>query len=430
MKAHIVFAPIAPLCVLFILFLGTKTVQAKYLPGYIILPSTDTLQGQIDYRSWDRSPSQIDFQSFDGRTENFPVARLKEFGVAGEIYRSFSVSLNLSPFETKNLTQDPSPKWESVTIALQLIVGGPKSLYYHRDKQGKRHFFIQEQIQTPEELVFHRYLVIKGKSAFLKENKLYISQVGEMLTDCKVIFPRLKEMPFSLSAFRDLFILYYNDCSYSDIDYLVQKRVGTHQAVVKLGIARSTIHFGGDIKKHQGLVQGVFSPAFSPTFDLGYIFFPARTQNRIGLALSISGRYQQHNASSEVIFSELETLNQQTDLALSYLKFNSCVYFKWPENSLRPFIITGLSNGRMLSFSQSSQVRREIRNIVREFEQLPIEKVTKLEQAFLLGGGIHIPNTPFCFELRYEISTGPSGLPSLSSPIQTWSCMMGYSLPL
>lgn len=69
--------------------------QKNMLHGYIVLPSKDTVWGNIDYRNWEKNPAQIVFFQPGSTERSYTVNDIAAFGVTGrDYYRKATVSVD------------------------------------------------------------------------------------------------------------------------------------------------------------------------------------------------------------------------------------------------------------------------------------------------------------------------------------------------
>ena len=152
--------------------------QKNFQPGYIINNSGQKIEGFIDYRKWDRNPDKISFMvTMEGEPITYSPLDIKSFYVKDEMsyylkdemYISAIVDIDKSPYSISELTQDFNGKFEKEVVFLSLYIQGAYNLYYYKDENKKIHYFINNQGNEIEELIFRKYLkIIEGNSKVMK----------------------------------------------------------------------------------------------------------------------------------------------------------------------------------------------------------------------------------------------------------------------
>src|SRR6187549_1124270 len=96
-----------------LVFVGLAKVSAQvdYRPGYVVSSQGDTIQGSIDYRNWLQNPKTISFRpSAQGVEHTYKPLEIRAFGVAGDVYESAIVHVDVSPTSVDELSENPEPQ--------------------------------------------------------------------------------------------------------------------------------------------------------------------------------------------------------------------------------------------------------------------------------------------------------------------------------
>jgi hypothetical protein len=136
----------------------TTFSQKNILPGYIVLPSKDTVKGSIDYRNWEKNPSQIRFSQSPSESRSYTINDIKAFGVTGkDYYRKATVRVDDNPVRISDVSIYSEELVHDQTVFLRILAEGNEFTLYEL-VNIKTHYFIAKAGDSIEEL---SYKVIK-----------------------------------------------------------------------------------------------------------------------------------------------------------------------------------------------------------------------------------------------------------------------------
>ena len=153
-------------CVLFILLLSSigLLAQKNFQPGFIVLNSSDTIQGLIDYQGWNYNPKKIHFKKdLNAKASLFTVHELAYFSVSGkDAYKKVVTTIDMAPVDIARL--EPAGFRQDIkdTVFLRELVKGERLTLYELIDH-KAHFFLQEHEGQPRELHYRVFLSEKSQ---------------------------------------------------------------------------------------------------------------------------------------------------------------------------------------------------------------------------------------------------------------------------
>ena len=104
--------------------------QENYLPASVVTLSGDTVNGQIDYKNWNRNPSAITFKENDNAEAiSYDPSMIRSFAVANDVYKSAIVEIDKRYDDLRHISSDATIVTHTDTVFLNLVVGGSKPLY-------------------------------------------------------------------------------------------------------------------------------------------------------------------------------------------------------------------------------------------------------------------------------------------------------------
>ncbi|NCT75444.1 MAG: hypothetical protein GXC78_12975 [Chitinophagaceae bacterium] len=128
--------------------------QKNMLPGYIVLPSKDTVWGNIDYRNWEKNPAQIAFLQPGSTERSYTVNDIDAFGVTGrDYYRKATVSVDDNTVNAWEVSVYNKELIHEQTVFLRILNEG-KELTLYEFVNFKPHYYIAKAGGQVEELIY------------------------------------------------------------------------------------------------------------------------------------------------------------------------------------------------------------------------------------------------------------------------------------
>lgn len=170
--------------------------QKNILPGYIVLPSKDTVMGSIDYRNWEKNPTQIRFSSSSAELRTYGIDDIVAFGVTGkDYYRKATVKMDDNPVHIPDITIYSEELIHDQTVFLRILTEGAAVTLYEY-VNFKPHYLIAKTGGPVEEL---SYKLIKNDQTstiathndFRVQLKKMVSSGGNLSVDQSLAIDKL-----------------------------------------------------------------------------------------------------------------------------------------------------------------------------------------------------------------------------------------------
>jgi hypothetical protein len=407
----------------FSLVFCTAVSQENYLPGYVIKPGGDTLQGFIDYRNWERCPNKIYFKEQPGVDRSgFTPVDIREFGVLDEIYKSAIVETEISPVNTNELQYSKGLTIKTDTAFLQTIIKGAKSLYFYMNKFGKEQFYIRKDT-TFELLIYKKYLQEQEQEGqtVIAENKKYVGQLTIYLYNCPEIQQKTKDLEYRKNSMENLFLFYYR-CVPSEITFHKKtKKISTEFGVLA-GMTLTSLKFKGT----------GFGYLVNADYDLSANFSAGLFADVI-----LAGNQGKWSLCNELIFTSYKVNGRvddyvhednytiiNTTIGYSYLKLINMLRFKYPAGKLFIYLNAGISNGYAVTEKNYKKTEKKFFSTETVEEGKALDDTRKYEFGFISGLGTKFRK--LSFEIRYEWGNGMSEYTELTSSTNRFYFLLGY----
>jgi hypothetical protein len=401
-----------------IFFLQNIFAQKNYVEGHIVTFENDTLSGFIDYRNWKKNPKFISFRKMKkSATIVYSPKEIKEFEVGAEIYISTSVKIGTDPIKLKELSNNKEFSFTYEMVFLQTLIKGDKGLYLFRNKI-KSQFYIFEN-GSYKLLEYKQYIVNTEGEKLLRENKTYLSQLGQYLTDCASLQRTLKDTKYTIKSLENLFEFYY-DCSSSVVEFQIKSKKPIYHIGLVAGGSMSILRFKRRDKYPTFRENINLPPSYNFTGG-GFleVVFPRNFQKWSSYSELL---YTQYN----IAFEEIETISiSRLYFDMSYIRLNNMVRYHYHLNDLKLFVNGGISFGVTVKHnSYRSSESKVVPTIGEVTSTNPTPKGTLIEFGGLAGVGLKL--NKFSAELRYEKGDESQSFALLRLPSHRFFFIIGY----
>ncbi|MFN8208031.1 MAG: hypothetical protein U0T82_11575 [Bacteroidales bacterium] len=206
--------------IVFISFFSPASAQGPLRPGSVILKNGDSIQGLCDSREWKANPYGVDlWKTSQSKKLVFTPQNVKSYQVDGDIYISACVKSRVNAMESSLLLPDPEPRLMEDTVFLQVLVEGPRSLYYYRNKAGNDNFYFKND-SSYDLLVFNRYVSASNPVKVVTMNNKYMGQLKYYLRDCSGLIVDPGKLKYQSVNILKIYQAYY-DCTSQSPSYIV-----------------------------------------------------------------------------------------------------------------------------------------------------------------------------------------------------------------
>ncbi|MHC1707164.1 MAG: hypothetical protein AB9842_06530 [Bacteroidales bacterium] len=410
----------------FTLIVIFASAQPNIRPGYIVEQNGNVVTGFIDYQNWEFNPDFIHFGLMaDSVNTICSVEHIKAFAVEGEHYVKYILEVNTGPEETGDLNFSPQLTTKIDTVFLRMLISGPKSLYYLKQKGGRECFYIMQD-NKPELLIYQRYLKninqLNENNVIIANNK-FIGQLSLYLQECSEITKLFEKVKYTQYSLTRLFKQYYK-CTGQEMDYAEPEEKTLDEWGVFAGATLTKLSFRG------GAAPYVSKSTYPASLNLtGGVFYNHILKRTMG-KWSINNELQYARYKTEGVYKEFQHSNwyntTTTDFDFTYLKLNNMIrYTRWVKG-LHCHLELGISNGIILNMTNRRVDENVFYGTVHITEGEAIESLRKHEQSLLVGIGARYRR--FSASVRLEKGNGMSDYSWLRSNTQRQSVILSYNL--
>ena len=419
------------------------TAQINFLPATVLTTNGEKMEGFIDYRNWDKNPREIDFKKTEtSETIHFHPKDINYFKVADEIY--FGATVQIEKSQENKLNQNTSynvhfnePDFilKTDTVFLQSIILGKKSLYYLKDQNSKKHFYVFHNGGFL--LLLYKTYVVNPmntnnlstdiRSSIIRSNEKFKGQILVYLDNCKTIKNDIDNLKYDLAELKNVFEKYYQSCTKTKQSYTKksEKMSSTIGAVIGLSFTKFEF-FSAAPDYFQKLLNTSFPPSFNPA--IGLFLNTQFTRNRGKISLYNELLFTTYKSEQSYIEYENEELYTSifSRIGYSHIKLSSMLRYRLPLNNNFVFLNGGLSIGLILIENNYSREEKHFYTMDRVTEGKAIDGPQNIDLGLSIGVGTNIKS--FNIEARYEHSyTGITKMILLSSSLNRGYLLVSYT---
>jgi hypothetical protein len=407
--------------IIILLYPDRSYSQSNFKTGYVIDIQEDTINGFIDYRNWDKTPDKIAFKSAAGLRTDYTPATLKGFSVDGEDYVSGTVTVDESPFRETELIESAEPQNRTDIVFLRVLIKGPKSLYYLKDRNRKEHFFINQDGAFVT-LVFKKYLQNVDGAMFVKTSEQYKGQLIVYLQDYPLIQKKIYLTKYGIKDLTGLFNEYYKDTD-KEISYQPKKEGFIWEFGLLAGMSQTKLRFTG-VDYFVPLSSVDFPSSYNFTFGgFSNVVFP-RTRDRLSFQCELAFISYRTRALYRDDYDINMFITKYSSIGFSYVKLNTLVKYKYPIKGIYLFADGGMSNGISVAKVNYMKVEDHVYSVTNISEYPAVRSPRSWERGFIVGLGLGLKN--FSAEFRIERADGMANSPGLTSPTLRHFLIFGY----
>jgi hypothetical protein len=403
--------------------------QQNYLPGTIVRLKGDTLHGFINYQNSEKNPLNIYFKAdLNHEPDIFSPQEVQSFRVADEMYISATVSFNEGFYRTQELGNSPEVLLGTVTVFLQALVRGNRSLYYLKDNEGREQFYVELDSRY-ELLIYHKYLKnlsnsgdIAGANSIV-EDKRYIGQLSYYLSDCPDIQSGLRNLKFSKQSMVKLFRQYY-ECMDAKAEYEKKSDETKAEFGVFGGLSLTSLKFDATEGSFDEIVKSDFPVSPSMAFGVFLNKKLSRNLGRFSLHNELFFSSYKTEAFYKEVVSENRYVNNNISLGGFFIKLNNMLQYSFPVKGVSLMARLGISNGWNLH-EVNENVVESVFYTTTTTKTIPAIEGSR-KYAFGILGGIGGSYKRFSLDIRYEQNSGMSDMPALKSSVRVFYLLVGY----
>lgn len=369
-------------------FPNTAYGQKNFVPGYLILPSRDTISGLVDDQNWDRNPTAVNFRkSKEAETERYTARQIAGFGILqGDTYRQSSVQIDKTPVRFEELLADSRPVLILDTVFLLELVRGEVSLYHLLDENHKSHFFIQKEDGPLAELIQRNYVTYKNNQALLGTANQYKDQLKySYLMECTALQPRIAKTAYDKAALSAL-IQEHNVCLNPAAPVKAQA-MGEHVRKFGLVGGLNFVNYKFTSAGYKYLTKTVFDWQRNPMVGISFQLLLPRSRHKWSIYNELT--WKQHHTQGHFITDDSYYTGRGTiTIKANYIGLTSLLRYTWMNQNYQPFFNAGLAANAASTITTHLWGHEQYRTYERTFERDILENPSKFEGAIVAGAGI------------------------------------------
>ncbi len=394
----------------------------RYMPGYIVKQSGDTVHGFIDYNSAVHMPCKVIFkQTKNAPTQKYTALTLKSFSVAGIQVESAEVEIETSPVDLNKVDYDADFKIIKDIVFLQAIVTGRKSLYFNTTDERKTNFYIKENGKFTL-LLYKKYFikkqVLQEMVDDLNEKKNYQIQLKLYMNDCPKIYPEIENTSYDRYSLKNLFIKYYQ--AKNEDFYAPEKLQSATEIRFTAGYSINNTNFTNTGSAYYAYITDAeYVSSNSLVFGFSLNTFFLRTKRNFSWNNEILFSSQNYEGS----YAYQDTLYKSV-LKSSDFSINSMLRYTHPVGKLSLFANAGVFI--KYSGSQTNELTKiyPLYSTFRTENDALVPDIKKTELGIPLGAGIIYKR--FSCELRYNTGSGVSTTTNLNQTTTQYSILFAF----
>ena len=401
--------------------------QKNFQKGYVILPTSDTIQGLINDQNWEHNPLKVIFKKTeDSKPQYYTVNQLEGFTIiGGDVYKKRIVMVDKTPTRFEDLLRVSGPVITTDTVFLLEQAKGNINLYYLLDENDKNHFYIQVGKGEVTELIKRNYLSVKNGQHLLGEYDQFREQLlYSYLINCPDIIPDIKKVTYDKDSLIGL-INKYNVCQ--NPNYKVEQKQtakDNFRFFMVAGLNASNYKFKGYGYYFKDFINADFN--WKPGIMAGLAFQIVLPRNR--QKWSIYNELALKNSTSQAQNFEKQYYQaQQTKLTIksNYVGLTTMLRYSWAIPNWQPFVNIGFAGSYALNISTIEQTTFSDNTENGTREDKLFKDFRKYEVAAMAGFGVKVKK--ITAELRFEQGSGYLNYTSLSVKKNMAALLFGYN---
>jgi hypothetical protein len=419
----LVMGKIKIITLLVFIFGNNVLAQSNFKPGIIFTIAGDNIQGEIDYRNWEKNPKKISFKNFENKEVlEITPNEIQGFSVAEEVY--ISARVETEALGKDQLDQSPNIETITETVFLQTLTSGEKSLFLYKNEWSRENFYIKENDEhyLLKYKKYNKEETVGGtKRIFAVENKFFLGQLSAYLNDCPTIQEDISRTQYKSESLIRLF-LKYTDCMGKEVQFQKPKEKLLTKFGFLGGVSMTSLNFKG--QNRPNLTEVNYGISTNPVLGLSFDLILPRNMRKWSITNELMFASYKFSGSNTNQKSTNHVEQSETRFESSQLKINSMVQHSMFFNSLEWFLHGGVSFGFALSETNEEYIETVFFDSFTAKNRKPVESDRIAETGFLFGTGLRFGNISGI--IRYENGNGMSDNPSLLSKTHKLFILIGY----
>jgi len=308
------------------------------------------------------------------------------------------------------------------TVFLRVVNKGAASLLYLKDENGKEHFYIQKQQETPIELKFNKYVKEEDGKKVIATSEIYKGQLFTYFADCPNLKKSISGLEYKFDNLQSVFEL-YNQCQgEGKQDYKAKSQKIIYQFGLIVGVSKASLKFEGS--NHSALTNSTFKSPINMALGITLNLVFPRSHQRWMIYNELLCKPYTAKADYTEKRSDENYQTSQTTFKMNYIGLGNMIRYNLTIGKIRPFINAGLANNISLNEVNKQETYSRLYTSERRTIGEGIDDLRKYEQALLFGAGVSNQRTSA--EVRLELGNGISNFVNLSSQKKMVNFIIGY----
>jgi len=398
--------------------------QSNFIEGTITDQSGKEINGFINYKNWVNNPKEIEFvgKVSDDSKNIYKPLEIKSFVVGDEKYISKIIDKETSSTSIGALDYDRQLNLIRDTVFLQVLIEGPKSLYYFTENSRVRNYFIgyNGEIELLRYKKFYKDVEGKKKVSVIRQ---YRSQLASAFFNCPEVVKKASSASYKKSSLNSLFEDYY-DCSDEEIYFIRKIKKAENNFGILGGLSLVKLDFVGD-DVFLDLLETDFP--ISMGYNLGIYFETILPRGEQRLSLKTSLNLFNYSTNDETFIDKGLNLMETNEFSFSYtyIKLNGQLKYKVYKGNFDFFLSAGLSAGYTISSRNVKKNTLVFFNDILVSERQAVRETRVDEYSWFTGFGVN--KDKYTFDVIFEAGPGMSNFIRLDSNLYRLHLLLSYS---
>lgn len=389
-----------PLIILLFLFVVQEVYAQKFLPGYYVNSSGDTVKANLFLR---KKGGEITGLEVEGG-KHIGKGEVKALGLDGVNYVVRVATLDKSPKGPINVVD---------TVVMEIMSREKISLLASIDQYDKSHYFIELEDGKVEELGL-RFLD-KGNKVTFQELPSYKDKLKALFPDCQPLFPEIDNTRYTKRSIKSVYEKLYQ-YKFGSKPKIEGKKDVANDFGLTIGMSSTKLSFNDT--GHGGVAAATDWPKSNNI--TGGIFMDNKFARTRMFSLRQELVYRSYKTTGKDL-SGTPGLSIVGSVSASYLKYNLIGRIALSHGAFKPFLAAGVSPSLLLSSSSGTKI---VNGGSERTEEL-LGKNKGFEFGYVGGAGIMYDD--FCLEARMELSNGLDS-ENYNTKVNTFYLMLSYRL--
>ncbi len=401
----------------------TSIAQESFLPGKIITKSGEEIKGLLSFEQDFFTPQEFLFkESIDDTPRQLDAQNTSEVRFDNTFFVLKNFDIN-APFSANEIfDEQPQLKFNKRTAFVEVLIGGPKSLFSYVDKEGTPTLLIENNGKLSTLIEQEYRLRLENRQIVDRTISLYKGQLLEALSNCENVVKSIKKITYKQSTLIRLIKSYYDCIGNEDKYFETRSKVKSFYITPLFGVVNNQIEFNGD--EGRAAVISEFEGNTSLAFGAAAEILLTRKGSASLIVTGLYTSLKTTGNSSTILGTRIRETIAELEFSHIKLQLTPVANFKFKKSSL--------SIGGGLSWGIGSEKQNLLKNFsifgnsVVETELDVYTTFNPIEFGVL--GVLNYQYNRHSLNLKYEIGDGVNRDVSMSSQTKRLYLLYGFRL--